>query len=83
MVVLTNVSLIFPVPLAAALLIPVTTALLHANVVPDVVLVAVYVNAVPLVAVAVRLLDNTGVVLGAAVPLPAKLVHPFNVCVTV
>ena len=40
-VVFTKVSLIFPVPLAAALLIPETTALLHANVVPGVVLVAV------------------------------------------
>ena len=60
-VVFNNVSLIFPVPLAAALLIPVTAARLHANVVPVVLLVAVYVKAVPLVAVAVRLLDSTGV----------------------
>src|SRR6185295_15533978 len=60
-VVFSNVSLIFPVPLAAALLIPVTVARLHANVVPVVLLVAVYVKAVPLVAFAVRLLDSTGV----------------------
>ena len=40
-VVLTKVSLIFPVPLVAALEMPATTARLHANVVPDVLLVAV------------------------------------------
>ena len=40
-------------------------------------------NNVPLVAVAVRLLVNVGVGLGAAVPLPTGLVHPFTVCVTV
>ena len=34
-------------------------------------------------AVADRLLDNTGVGFGAAVPLPAGLVQPFTVCVTV
>ena len=55
-----NVSLTFPVPLAAVLLIPVTVARLHANVVPVVLLVAVYVKAVPLVAFVVRLLDSTG-----------------------
>ena len=37
----------------------------------------------PLVAAADRLLDNTGVGFGAAVPLPAGLVQPFTVCVTV
>ena len=39
-VVLTNVSFILPVPVAAVLLIPVTAARLQANVVPAVVLVA-------------------------------------------
>ena len=34
-------------------------------------------------AVADRLLDNTGVGFGAVVPLPAGLVQPFTVCVTV
>src|SRR4030095_7213501 len=37
----------------------------------------------PLVAVADRLLDNTGVGFGTAVPLPAGLVQPSTVCVTV
>ena len=37
----------------------------------------------PLVAVAVRLLDKAGVGFGAAVPDPAGLVHPFTVWVTV
>ena len=60
-VVLTSVSLIVPVPFTAELLIPATAARLHAYVVPDVPLVGVYVNAVPLVAVAVRLLDNSGI----------------------
>ena len=40
-VVLINASLTLPVPLAAALLIPVTAARVHANVVPVVLLVAV------------------------------------------
>ena len=60
-VVFTNVSAILPVPLDAALLIPVTAALLHENIVPAVELVAVYENGVPLVAVAERLLDKTGI----------------------
>jgi len=37
-VVFTSVSLIFPFPLAAGLLIPGTVARLHANVVPEVLL---------------------------------------------
>ena len=37
----------------------------------------------PLVAVAVRLLDKTGVGFGTAVPLAAGLVQPLSVCVTV
>ena len=37
----------------------------------------------PLLEIAVRLLDKTGIALGAATPLPAALVHPFTVCVTV
>ena len=41
LVVLIRVSLMLPVPSAAALLIPVTVARLHANVVPAVALVAV------------------------------------------
>src|SRR4051812_32966355 len=45
-VVLTSVSvMVAPLPLPAALLIPATTALDHANVVPAVALVAVYVAA--------------------------------------
>lgn len=40
-------------------------------------------NAVPLVAVADKLLDNAGVGLGAAVPAPLGLEHPFTVCFTV
>ena len=60
-VVLTSVSLIVPVPFAAELLIPATAERLHVNVVPDVLLVGVYINAVPLVAVSVRLLDNSGI----------------------
>jgi len=35
------------------------------------------------VALAVRLLDKTGIVRGAAMPLPAVLVQPVTVCVTV
>ena len=77
--VLTNVSLMLPVPLAAALLIPVTAARLQANVVPVVALVAVYVNAVPLVVVAARLPDSAGITFGAATPLRVALVHPFTV----
>ena len=68
-----------PVPFAAALLIPVTAARLQVNVVPGVVLVGVYVNAVPLVAVADKLLDKTGIAFGAATPLPAELVQLFSV----
>ncbi len=79
----TNVSFILPVPFVAALLIPVTAALLQANVVPEVVLVAVYVNALPLVVVAVKLLDRTGIGFGAATPDPAEPAHPLIVCVTV
>ena len=81
--VFTNVSFMLPVPLAAALLTPVTAARLQANVVPDVVLVAVYVKPVPLVAVAVKLLERTGIGFGAATPDPAKPAHPLRVCVTV
>ena len=81
--VLINVSLILPEPLAAALLTPGTAARLQANVAPGVALVAIYVNAFPLVAVADKLLDNTGIELGAAEPLPAWLVQPSSVCVTV
>jgi len=40
-VVFTKISLMLPVPLPAALLIPVTAARVHANVVPVVLLVAV------------------------------------------
>ena len=72
-----------PVPFSAALLIPATASRLHANVVPPVVLVAVYVNVVPLVAVADKLLDNTGIVLGAVTLLCGGLVQSFMVCVTV
>ena len=78
-----SVSAMAPVPLPAALLIPVTAARVQLNVVPATVLVGVYANAVPLVAVAVRLLVNAGVGLGAAVPLADGLVQPFTVCLTV
>jgi hypothetical protein len=60
-----------PVPFAAALLIPVTDARLQVKVVPGMLLVGVYVNAIPLVAVADKLLDNTGIGFGAATALPA------------
>ncbi len=46
--VLVSVSLILPVPLPAGLLIPVTVALVQVIEAPGVLLVAVYVNAVPL-----------------------------------
>ena len=82
MVVLTNVSEIPPVPFATVLLIPVTDARLQANVVPKVVLAGLYVNAVPLTAVADGLLDKVGTVLGAATPEPPGLVQPLSVCVT-
>ena len=82
-VVLVNVSLIPFVPVAAALLIPVTAARLHANVVPEIALVGVYVNAFPVVTAAARLLDNTGTALGAAAALAALLLHPLTVLVTV
>ena len=47
-VVFTSVSFISAVPVAAALLMPVTAARLHANVVPVVGLEGVYVSGVPL-----------------------------------
>jgi len=47
-VVFSNTSLTFPVPLPAVLLIPVTAALVQANVDPEVALVAVYANVAPL-----------------------------------
>ena len=81
--VLVSVSLILPVPLAAALLIPVTAARVQLNVVPVTELVAVYAKTEPEVAVAAKLLVNAGMGFGAAIPLPDGLVHPFNVCVTV
>ena len=65
------------------MLIPATAARVQLKVVPATVLVGVYVNAVPLVAVADKLLDKTGEGFGAAVPLPAGPVQPFIVCVTV
>ena len=72
-----------PVPVAAELLIPVTAARLHANVVPVVTLVAVYVNGFPVVTAPARLLDNTGNTLGAATALAAGLVQVLTVLVTV
>ena len=68
-----------PVPVAATLLIPVTAARLHPKLVPVVLLLAAYENATPLVAVAVRLLDSTGITLGAATLLPAGLTQPLTV----
>ena len=81
-VVLIKVSEIVPAPLAAGLLIPVTDARLQLNVVPEVVLAGVYVNTVPLAALADRLPDKVAISLGAATPVPAKLVEPLIVCVT-
>ena len=81
-VVFTNVSEIAPEPFAAELLTPLTAERLHANVVPAVVLVGLYVNAMPLEAIADRLPDNVGISLGAATPAPAALVVPLTVCVT-
>ena len=81
-VVLIKVSEIVPAPLAAGLLIPVTDARLQLNVVPEVVLAGVYVNTVPLAALADRLPDKVAISLGAATPVPAKLVEPLSVCVT-
>jgi len=82
---LTNVSLMFPVPLAAALLTPLTAARLHANVVPEVLLAAVYVNGAPLVADDVKPLDNCGIaftVNTAALELtvPALLLQTARYC---
>ena len=82
-VVLISVSEIEPAPFAAALLMPATVVRLQAIVVPAVALVALYVNATPLVVVTDRLLDKTGIVLGAATSLPAALVQPFIVWATV
>ena len=60
-VVLVRVSLTFPVPLPAVLLIPATTALVQAKVAPAVALVAVYPKVVPLqIAAGVRVLLRTG-----------------------
>lgn len=75
----------FPVPLAAALLMPLTAARLHANVVPEVLLAAVYANGAPLVADDVKLLDNCGIgftVNTAALELavPALFVQTARYC---
>jgi len=59
---LLKASLILPVPLPVAGLIPPTAARLHANVVPVVALAGVYPNVAPLqIPDAVSVLDNTGV----------------------
>ena len=83
--VFIRVSLTFPLPFAAALLIPVTAARLHANAVPVVLLVAVYVKREPLVTVAVRLLDSTGTGLTVSVAalefiVPTLFVHTARYC---
>src|SRR5262245_33770285 len=75
----------FPVPLAAALLMPATVARLQANVVPEVLLVALYVNGAPLVADEVKLLDSCGIgftVNTAALELtvPALLLQTARYC---
>ena len=74
-----------PVPLFAVLLMPVTAERFQANVVPEVLLVGVYVKAVPLVADAVKALDSCGIaftVKTAALELavPALLVHTARYC---
>jgi hypothetical protein len=57
-VVFIKVSLTFPVPAAAAFVIPITAALVQVNAAPGVALVAVYVNGMLHPIVGVRLLDN-------------------------
>ena len=78
-VVFTNVSSMFPLPVAAKLLIPETAARLHAKPVPGVVLVAKYVNGVPLLAVVESGMFSVGIGFGAAVALARALVQPFTV----
>lgn len=85
------------VPLPEALVQPltvcVTVRVLAMFVVMEVVVAPVLHNNVPVKPLAVNVelpqllvtvtMGAVGIVLGAAVPLPAALVHPFTVCVTV
>jgi hypothetical protein len=81
-VVLTRVSLIFPEPDEAALLMPATNALLHANAVPDTPLVALYVKAVPLqIAAGVKVLLRAGTGLTTTWTLVTALLQPLAVTV--
>ena len=78
-VVFVNNSLTMVVPLAAAWLMPATTALVHEKVDPAVALVAVYPKAVPLqIAAGVNVLLNTGIGLTVTVTL-CGLAHVFAV----
>ena len=72
-------------PLAAALLTPLTAARFQANVVPEVLLAAVYVNRAPLVADEVKLLDSCGIaftvnIAALLLTVPAVLVHTARYC---
>jgi hypothetical protein len=78
-VVLTSVSLIFPVPVVARLLMPVTAALLHENVTPAVAEVTLYANVEPLqAAVGVNVLESVGIGFITTVTFEV-LLHPLGV----
>jgi hypothetical protein len=78
-VVFTSVSLIFPVPVVARLLMPTTAALLHENVTPAVADVALYAKVDPLhAAVGVNVLDSVGIGLTTTVTFDV-LLHPLGV----
>jgi len=77
-VVLFNVSRGSPVPVAAGLLMPATTARLQSNIVPAVPLVGVYENSVLLqIPGGVRELVNTGIGLTVTTTLLVVELHPF------
>ena len=79
-VVLVNVSLTIVVPLAAAWLMPATSALVHVNVAPAVALVAVYPKAAPLqIAAGVSVLLSTGIGLTVSTTFCPALLHPLAV----
>jgi hypothetical protein len=82
-VVLVNVSLIFPTPAFAVWLIPATAARLHANVDPGVALVGLYVKAAALqMSAGVNVELRTGIGLTTTVTLNVvAFVHPFALTV--
>lgn len=76
-----RVSFIDPLPVPAGLLIPATTALVHPNVAPAVLLAGLYVNGLPLhTGFGERLPVNKGIGLTRTTTF-SELVHPFIVIV--